>query len=294
MLGYYAPQQAYYQPSYYAGPSYSDYEEEQYRRYLLRQELERRQEQAQRREAYRQLVAQRQRQDQYERVLAQRQHEEQLYAQQERQRRLKAAQRQAPPRGLRQSGWFAPLVYPGQVYDMPSDDDEDDYTSPVNVVDTPRAMTVEPDIDLSAASLHAEPVRQSSTPPPTDAKVEEAVRTLQKHFRKHARTKYHLEQLNSLRVQLQALTKAFIAPERIDFAADAEDESMPKLLYTSNNASLHAHEDALVRLLTQLDGVSSDGSDRVKQERKKLVKDVDRELARLDSLKAEAWKRQNV
>lgn len=52
-----------------------------------------------------------------------------------------------------------------------------------------------------------------------------------------------------------------------------------------------AHEDALVKLLTQIDAVQSDGDAEIREKRKELVRAVDRELERIDSIKKDCWEK---
>ncbi|KDE02550.1 hypothetical protein MVLG_06912 [Microbotryum lychnidis-dioicae p1A1 Lamole] len=58
-----------------------------------------------------------------------------------------------------------------------------------------------------------------------------------------------------------------------------------KLAYDSHNAAFHAYEDALVKLLTQLDEISTKGDDKIKAASKALVRKIEKELNRLDQIK---------
>ncbi|CAE6505449.1 unnamed protein product [Rhizoctonia solani] len=83
------------------------------------------------------------------------------------------------------------------------------------------------------------------------------------------------------------LQSEFTFPTQLDFLPG----SSLKLAYTLNNAPLHGYEHALTGLLTQLDAVESYGDDGVRKARKEAVKSIEKELERLDGMKAEAWKR---
>ncbi|CAE6417012.1 hypothetical protein ACGC1H_002208 [Rhizoctonia solani] len=84
------------------------------------------------------------------------------------------------------------------------------------------------------------------------------------------------------------LQSDFTFPARLDFVSGSS-----KLAYTPNNAPLHGYEHALTGLLTRLDAVESYGDDGVRRARKEAVKAIEKELERLDGMKAEAWRRIN-
>lgn len=99
--------------------------------------------------------------------------------------------------------------------------------------------------------------------------------------------------------------RAFVSPTTLTFQASTPAPSAtdspasprlrtptPPLAYRSSNAPLLAYEEYLVTLLSKLDAVESHGIRDVKSARKELVKQVERELARLDRLKDEAWEEQ--
>lgn len=62
-----------------------------------------------------------------------------------------------------------------------------------------------------------------------------------------------------------------------------------KLRYTSVNTPVYGHIDALEKLLLKLDGVASDGIQKVKERRKQVVHEVEAELARVEAWKADQW-----
>lgn len=92
-----------------------------------------------------------------------------------------------------------------------------------------------------------------------------------------------LASLSALQSELSALQSAFVPPP--PGALTFQPTNPSKLAFTAANAPVLAHEDALVKLLTKLDGVESDGDPVVRAERKRVVNAVDHELERLDALK---------
>ncbi|CAE6505471.1 unnamed protein product, partial [Rhizoctonia solani] len=93
--------------------------------------------------------------------------------------------------------------------------------------------------------------------------------------------------VQSILSSFATLQSEFTFPAQLDFLPG----SSLKLAYTPNNAPLHGYEHALTGLLTQLDAVESYGDDGVRKARKEAVKSIEKELERLDGMKAEAWKR---
>ncbi|KAK4702977.1 hypothetical protein P7C70_g3247, partial [Phenoliferia sp. Uapishka_3] len=89
-----------------------------------------------------------------------------------------------------------------------------------------------------------------------------------------------LSALASLSAELQQLEADFLPPAQLIFQPNST-----KLAFTPSNAPFLAFEDALVKLLTKLDGVESDGDPVVRAERKKVVSAVDAVLERLDGMK---------
>ncbi|KAG8679447.1 hypothetical protein FRC11_003722, partial [Ceratobasidium sp. 423] len=92
--------------------------------------------------------------------------------------------------------------------------------------------------------------------------------------------------VQSILSSFATLQSEFSFPTQPDFLPGLS----PKLAYTPNNAPLHGYEHALTGLLTQLDGVESYGDSGVRKARKEAVKTIEKELERLDGMKAEAWK----
>ncbi|CAE6509049.1 unnamed protein product [Rhizoctonia solani] len=92
--------------------------------------------------------------------------------------------------------------------------------------------------------------------------------------------------VQSILSSLATLQSEFTFPAQLDFLPGSS-----KLAYTPNNAPLHGYEHALTGLLTRLDAVESYGDEGVRRARKEAVKTIEKELERLDKMKAEAWKR---
>ncbi|KAG8690236.1 hypothetical protein FRC11_013016 [Ceratobasidium sp. 423] len=93
--------------------------------------------------------------------------------------------------------------------------------------------------------------------------------------------------VQSILSSFATLQSKFTFPSQLDFLPGLS----PKLAYTPNNAPLHEYEHALTGLLTQLDAVESYGDGEVRKARKEAVKTIERELERLDGMRAEAWQR---
>ncbi|KAG8892902.1 hypothetical protein FRB99_002357 [Tulasnella sp. 403] len=97
--------------------------------------------------------------------------------------------------------------------------------------------------------------------------------------------------IDAVEAKFNDIKASFTFPNHVDF--DTSSPSL-KLLYTPNNAPIHQYESELLKLLTRLDEVESDGSESIRGARKALVKAVEGELDRLDGLKSEAWEKVKV
>lgn len=95
--------------------------------------------------------------------------------------------------------------------------------------------------------------------------------------------------INAIQTQFDALKAAFSFPANAEFVSSSSSSDVPKLTYASVNAPVHQYENELVKLLTKLDAVESDGVESIRGARKALVIAVEKELARLDEQKREAW-----
>jgi chaperonin cofactor prefoldin len=100
-----------------------------------------------------------------------------------------------------------------------------------------------------------------------------------------------LSTLDSLASQLASLRSSFRCPNYLQFQPHST-ASNPVLAFSPINAPVLAYDDNLVRFLTQLDEVQSDGQLSVRNRRRELVKEVEGELGELDRLKREEFVRQ--
>ncbi|BGP29693.1 hypothetical protein JCM10296v2_001432 [Rhodotorula toruloides] len=96
-----------------------------------------------------------------------------------------------------------------------------------------------------------------------------------------------LRQLDGIKRRFAQKTSSFSPPPpaSLTFQPSASSNA-PKLDYTSTNAPVHGYEDALTKLLMELDGVESGGDLDVRTRRKELVKKVESEAQRV-----EKWRR---
>jgi len=86
-----------------------------------------------------------------------------------------------------------------------------------------------------------------------------------------------LSQLESATTRLSDLRKSFQIPPHLDFNPSTSTNSVPKLAYTPNNAPFHAYDEALTKLLIELDGIDSCGGEMdIRTRRKGLVLEVER------------------
>ncbi|GAA5981826.1 hypothetical protein JCM5350_005739 [Sporobolomyces pararoseus] len=140
------------------------------------------------------------------------------------------------------------------------------------------------------------------TPAPTPANKEEAhssddeaATTVQRQFRRHLARRNALSKISSLASDFADRQRSFEKPTTFVFQStpsSSSDSSAPALAFGSANSNFLSYEDFLVNLLSKIDAVESGGDRQVKKERKALVRKVDRELARLDSMRQRAWEEQ--
>ncbi|KAG9010800.1 hypothetical protein FRB90_007622 [Tulasnella sp. 427] len=93
--------------------------------------------------------------------------------------------------------------------------------------------------------------------------------------------------LDAIQTQFDALKSGFTFPANVEF----QSTESPKLTYSSVNAPVHQYENELIKLLTKLDAVESDGAASVRGARKALVIAVEKELDRLEEQKRDAWRK---
>ena len=137
-----------------------------------------------------------------------------------------------------------------------------------------------------------------------------AVTLVQSLAKEQISIRQRLRDLHRISSEFSTLKDSFVFPESYVFSSscfsyhpdislsslvfdlEKSTKDSPVLAYTSQNLPLRAQEESLTRLLTKLDAVPSNGSERVKGERKNLAKRIQAELDRLDALKMEQWKKQ--
>lgn len=157
---------------------------------------------------------------------------------------------------------------------------------------SPSPPELLPPSHLPATSPSAESSPASSrsgSPTPNSAELEQAASTIQRFYRARALRAPALASLSTLTTTFSHLRDSYIPPLLLDVDTASSAEA-PKLLYTANNAPFHQYEDSLIRLLTQVDGVATNGDEKVKKARKTLVREIEAELAALDERKSEEWK----
>ncbi|EJD05181.1 uncharacterized protein FOMMEDRAFT_120454 [Fomitiporia mediterranea MF3/22] len=128
----------------------------------------------------------------------------------------------------------------------------------------------------------------SSTHPEASPEEQNAAASkIQAAYRVHA----SLSSIKSARERFTSLLNAFTFPAELDFdlSSPPSGDERPKLAYTSRNAPVHAHEDALIKLLQTLDAVESHGDVHVREARRELVREIEKELGRIDAEVRRAW-----
>ncbi|CAE6427944.1 hypothetical protein ACGC1H_000740 [Rhizoctonia solani] len=103
-----------------------------------------------------------------------------------------------------------------------------------------------------------------------------------------------LNSIALLQGKYESLRSGFTFPSDLAFAPTNRitPASAPTLLYNPINAPVHAYENALTTLLTELDAVESFGDEHVRDVRRSLVKSVEAELEVLEEKKREVWRNQ--
>ncbi|GAA5991556.1 hypothetical protein JCM5350_002613 [Sporobolomyces pararoseus] len=101
-----------------------------------------------------------------------------------------------------------------------------------------------------------------------------------------------LSQLDSATERLSNLRKSFVLPRRLNFQPNSKPDA-PKLDYSPENAPFHAYDEALTKLLIELDGIDSCGGEmEIRTRRKGLVLEVEKELEKLDETRKREYQRQ--
>ena len=181
--------------------------------------------------------------------------------------------------------------------------------SPQRQASPPRSPTQE-------TSKPRTPSPKPSTPTPQyDERHEEAASKIQNRYRIHR----SFQTITRLEQQFKDSQLRFTFPSTIDFqrpgtSNDAQDHiSVPfsgqadseipseepmdvdgqpegKLAYTSNNFALNGYLDEMLKLLTKLDGVESWGEKMVRERRRSVVKEIEKEMSRVDGYWKRAWR----
>ncbi|KAG8891666.1 hypothetical protein FRC01_014582, partial [Tulasnella sp. 417] len=137
------------------------------------------------------------------------------------------------------------------------------------------APTTQGDVHEKPVSAEPSTTSARSTPPPAPSTPNS-----------HAAS---FSSLNAIQSQFDALKAAFSFPANAEFDSSSSTSDAPRLTYASVNAPIHQYENELVKLLTKLDAVESDGAESIRGARKALVIAVEKELTSLDEQKKEAW-----
>jgi len=139
--------------------------------------------------------------------------------------------------------------------------------------------------------------------------MNEAASRIQREYRVHRASRT----LDDIASQFKKFQEGFAYPRVIDFKkpggerghitvpanrppSDFNDEALNevgecegKLDYTSTNYPLHAYSDGLDKLLMKLDEVESRGEKSIREKRRGIVKDIEKEVSRLDWYWKQAW-----
>ncbi|KAH6904486.1 hypothetical protein BKA70DRAFT_1296927 [Coprinopsis sp. MPI-PUGE-AT-0042] len=165
-----------------------------------------------------------------------------------------------------------------------------------------------------SSSKRTPPPRPTTPMPQYDERHEEAASKIQNQYRIHR----SFQTISNLESQFNDARNGFTFPLTIDFQqpgsgndaqdhipvpvsrepdASTDDESMDldgqvdgKLAYTSNNFSLNAYLDGMLKLLTKLDGVESWGEKAVRERRRSVVKEIEKEMSRVDRFWKGVWR----
>ena len=138
------------------------------------------------------------------------------------------------------------------------------------------------------------PSESTPHPPHPDLGVREAAaRTIQSFIRAQLRRVSALRAIEDILKRFEDLKSRFTFPVALDFSdcgSGGGSGAVPKLLYTPRNAPVHAYEEALVGLLVELDAVDSGGDGRVREIRKGVVGNIERELGVVEERKGDVWR----
>ncbi|KAI5476072.1 hypothetical protein MNV49_000453 [Pseudohyphozyma bogoriensis] len=197
-------------------------------------------------------------------------------------------------------GWGNPARYQSEDEEA-SDEGEGDgeeieeqqpQPTPQRVHKSPSTAPPSP-TPISSTSSSSTPPATSPAPHPTEEATSAPIEddsdsvdtTFQSQVEAHNRRQEALSTLKSFTSHLDSLLSSYIPPATLSF----QPNHTAKLAFSPTNAPFLALEDALISLLTKIDGVQSEGDVVVRKARKELVKRVEKELGRLDAKKAADW-----
>ncbi|KAJ7057964.1 hypothetical protein C8F01DRAFT_302711 [Mycena amicta] len=138
-----------------------------------------------------------------------------------------------------------------------------------------------------------------SQPAPSSEQLHSAATKIQTTYRVHRA----LRAISVISTEFARLKSSFATPTTIDYQSDGQTSSVPvpttlpevaddtraKLAYTPTNVPLHTYAEMLSRLLVSLDGIESHGDARVRDARRKAVRAVESEAARVESFWRRVW-----
>ncbi|KAH8813659.1 hypothetical protein DL96DRAFT_1715974 [Flagelloscypha sp. PMI_526] len=165
----------------------------------------------------------------------------------------------------------------------------------------------EPDFEEDILSTH----ESSEAVPPSKSndtvsqeQLDAAAIVIQQAWRRHLA----FRRIHSLESEFETLKSTFTFPSALDFIppsplssrqpislptgstwAMPSSSSTAKLAYTKNNAPLHAHVEALSRLLVKLDEVDSCGLKSIRERRKAVVRSIEDEAESLEARWRGVW-----
>ncbi|KAL5478991.1 hypothetical protein ACEPAI_2279 [Sanghuangporus weigelae] len=145
---------------------------------------------------------------------------------------------------------------------------------------SPKYPDLGPKISIPISSPSPKPSKLMKPEAPIEEQHTAAIK-IQSVFRIH----HALTSIKSARDRFDSLLASFSFPESLEFDMNfvPQGDERPKLTYSKINAPVHAHEDALVKLLQTLDAIESHGDSTVRERRRDLVRDVEKELERIDA-----------
>ena len=97
-----------------------------------------------------------------------------------------------------------------------------------------------------------------------------------------------LEKLASIATELALVRDSFTFPDRLAFGPASADHA-PSLLFNKANHQYHAQANKLLQLLLAADGVSSGGDREVRNKRKEVVRNVEKEIQDLENRRDAIW-----